>query len=418
MENLYIQSVVTAQQAFEAMQAGKNVVCKEFCGEFDTLDHFPATVFFKPDYEFAIALQTKVLNDISFTIPVSLDEIEQDQEIYLVEPSSIKKVKFQNQDFAIRVIKNGFAQRDEHNAVNQLQAICKSLGIDADFEIEEIAAKPKRTTKKVNDKQIANIEKAAVLADEIETDSEKLYEKFVGQINTAESDDAVTEIRYTFQANSHLYEKHLHMLQLDCERRFGELSGEIAEEKEPADDETHTESNAVEVEHIDDGLDEMIPLVSKCDEIKILIQNANSDADLSNASNQILSNARHLSSDNLDVLQAEYAAREERLKIQKDLINRASNAQSATEANALIRYTQKWCEADREPVLSAINKRLVELAKPEIEQQSLAVRINSATTAFELEKLQPEIDALAPEIIERMQQIFDAKKKELAELPL
>jgi hypothetical protein len=45
----------------------------------------------------------------------------------------------------------------------------------------------------------------------------------------------------------------------------------------------------------------------------------------------------------------------------EDLLNRAANAKTPAEANALVGYTRMWSEAQRKPLLDAIHKRLNEL---------------------------------------------------------
>ncbi|MDQ9023397.1 hypothetical protein RFI02_20105, partial [Acinetobacter sichuanensis] len=74
-----------------------------------------------------------------------------------------------------------------------------------------------------------------------------------------------------------------------------------------------------------------------------------------------------------------------------DLINRASQAQSPAEANALVRYTKPWTEEQRKPLVDAIHKRLAELDPPAKSESSLMVRINNAQSLEELEILETEI---------------------------
>ncbi|MFC2998049.1 hypothetical protein ACFODO_22910 [Acinetobacter sichuanensis] len=74
-----------------------------------------------------------------------------------------------------------------------------------------------------------------------------------------------------------------------------------------------------------------------------------------------------------------------------DLINRASQAQTPAEANALVRYTTQWTEEQRKPLINAISKRLAELDPPAKSESSLMVRINNAQSLEELEILETEI---------------------------
>lgn len=71
-----------------------------------------------------------------------------------------------------------------------------------------------------------------------------------------------------------------------------------------------------------------------------------------------------------------------------DLIDRANNATTPGEANALVKYTQKWSEAERKPLIDAINQRLVKLNQP---TQSIFTRIQNAPTSKLLNDLQLEV---------------------------
>lgn len=390
MENLYIQSTLTAQQAFEAMQAGKNVVCKAFGNTYDTLDNFPATVFFKPDYEFALALQTIALNGIKFTTPLTLPELEDNQDLFIVSASSIKKMQFKGQIEVLTAVKNGFAQRDEDNAKNHLKAICLSFGVtDPSIIIEGVFVEPKKSSRKK--------------AEKTEVAEKDLFTKISTKINACESVQDVKDVRTDFRVNAELTEHEHELLETHCAQKIAEFEAPV-EEKEPTEAEYYAEPEPVATQSIDDELDDLIPVDKNYafNKVKGLIQNAQSDADLGLASNEILSNQRHLSSENLDELQADYKNREDLIKTKADLINRASEAPNATEANALITYTKTWNESDRKPVLDAINARLLVLNKPQLEQQSLAVRIQNAESYEELDSLRAEVEDRDPLIQERL----------------
>jgi hypothetical protein len=78
-----MNNILNAQEAFAAIQLGKNVHCR-YAGngtlpgdkEFMTLDQVPATVFYQPHYEFCIKIETIELAGITFTKPLTLMNIK------------------------------------------------------------------------------------------------------------------------------------------------------------------------------------------------------------------------------------------------------------------------------------------------------------------------------------------------------
>ncbi|MGB5888282.1 MAG: hypothetical protein WBG77_16450 [Acinetobacter venetianus] len=165
-------NILNAQEAFTALQKGKTVLCR-YAGDgtlhadkdFSTLDQMPATVFALPNYEFCIQVEMLELAGIQFTKPLSIDEVEQGQDVFLIQPHAvIHQYKYsENIDELVTGIRSGFAQRDFNNAKLQYEALCSAVGGSV-FEVSlEIAEQPKkrRTSKKQNDvievKQQSNI---------------------------------------------------------------------------------------------------------------------------------------------------------------------------------------------------------------------------------------------------------------------
>lgn len=113
-------------------------------------------------------------------------------------------------------------------------------------------------------------------------------------------------------------------------------------------------------------------------------------------------------------------AAEEAIKHQEhlsEILNDVALANSPAEVNAHTRYTRSWTEEQRKPVMTAINKRLVELTAVnpvEISQPpSLMVRIQSASTEHELNELLPEVRSRHPDI---QPKLMDCVKKRRFEL--
>lgn len=150
-----MNNLLTASEAFAALQKGKTVLCR-YAGNgvlkadksFSTLDQMPATVFGQPHYEFCIQVEKTVLAEIQFTKPVEPHDLEDGQVIYIVMPSHILRTTYSsdNGDICLSVA-NGFAQLDEENAKLQLQAIGKTFGnIITEIEVkDEVNDRPKKT---------------------------------------------------------------------------------------------------------------------------------------------------------------------------------------------------------------------------------------------------------------------------------
>lgn len=160
-------NLISNQEAFNALMSGKVILCRHIDGEFDTLDQFPATVFSLPGYEYCIQLPKIELAGITFTQPLTLDDVKPDQDIYLIEPTgSIYWYKF-NETAALKTaVSNGFAQADIENARLQLKAFCATVGRDVDTNevrvvpiggAEKQKGSKKKTSKAASTKQVEEV---------------------------------------------------------------------------------------------------------------------------------------------------------------------------------------------------------------------------------------------------------------------
>lgn len=138
-----MNNILNAQEAFAALQKGKTVLCR-YAGNgnlhadknFSTLDQMPATVFVLPNYEFCIKIETIELAGITFTKPITIDEYQDDQEVFVIctYSPSIYVMNFKT-NALIESINAGFVQRDAENAELQLKAISKALGREFNGEV-------------------------------------------------------------------------------------------------------------------------------------------------------------------------------------------------------------------------------------------------------------------------------------------
>ncbi|OID39211.1 MULTISPECIES: hypothetical protein [Acinetobacter] len=144
-----MKNILTAQEAFAALQKGKTVLCRPAGDilDFSDLDQFPASVFGKPGFEFCIKIETIELAGITFTKPLTIDEYEEGQEVYVISTysPSIYNVGFKTPAL-IEAINSGFVQRDAENAKLQLKAFSKALGIEInnDLSVIRLGEEPKK----------------------------------------------------------------------------------------------------------------------------------------------------------------------------------------------------------------------------------------------------------------------------------
>lgn len=275
-------NILNSKEAFDAMMAGRNIMCRAV-GElmdFDDLSQFPATIFAMPGYEFCIKVETMELAGITFAKPLTLDDVVEDQEIFIIHPDHISQIKYSKQCMEyFKAVDNGFAQADKENAELQLVAMGELFGrIIVYPPTIDNTGKPKkrRSTKAKNETEQAGIpagpgdavpdiekqpepeviqpieaiEQEATIntetpvteieADSVETDRVKLVEKFTAQIDQFTKEDDVLSFRHVFLANGHLDQKdqqHLckltedKLLELDPEQYTPKAEPEpIAEE--------------------------------------------------------------------------------------------------------------------------------------------------------------------------------------------
>lgn len=108
-------------------------------------------------------------------------------------------------------------------------------------------------------------------------------------------------------------------------------------------------------------------------------------------------------------------AAEEAIKHQEhlsEILNDVSLANNPIEVNALVRYTKSWTPEQRQPVLDAINKRLVEF-NPPVANVSLSVRIQGAEDLTELDALEIDVSACDAMIQPNLMELVEKRRLEL-----
>ncbi|ARG16038.1 hypothetical protein B7L44_05200 [Acinetobacter nosocomialis] len=208
-----MNNLITAAEAFAALQKGKTVLCRPVGDmlDFAELDQFPASVFGKPGFEFCIKAELMELAGIQFTKPLLTHEVEEDQEIFIVMPTRIVKAKFNPENCEIFYsVMNGFAQADADNAVLQLKALGATFGQDIDhIEVEEglIEQPKKQRSKKVKTEQTAIAEKPSEVIAEAKQPTIVITE----QTNVTTSEDVLAPVANELKADPE-YQKTLDTL--------------------------------------------------------------------------------------------------------------------------------------------------------------------------------------------------------------
>lgn len=399
--------ILNGNEAFAAMMAGKNILCRAVGDliDFNDLDQFPATVFAKADYEFCIKIETMELAGITFTKPLMLEDIQDGQDVYTINTHGqsiyISEFGKMTASALLDSIRNGFAQRDEVNAKLQFQAMSKVLGREliGDCLVVRLGDdKPKKrnTAKKTdtptpaaaNDASVSvekktfdsqsNIQiteqgpvtevEESLVEEFVETDAVKLVEKFTAEINAAETVDAVMQIRYKLSANGHMVRGQIIELNKLGEKRIATLT---------------------------DSVDE--------------------DGDLKIKELQRLQvEAENLIKNGIDQQAEPVHEHQEHLEI---LLNDIALAKTPAEANAQLKYTKSWTPEQRTPVIQAINKRLVQLnpiAEMKIEETpSLMVQIQNAPDLTALDVLEIDVGSRHPDIQSKLMGYVKKRRFEL-----
>lgn len=107
--------------------------------DFADLSEFPATVFAMSGYEYCIKPELIELAGITFTKPLTIDEYEEGQDVFVITTysPSIYVVNFKTTAL-IDSINCGFVQRDAENAKLQLKALSKALGFEVSDDLSVI----------------------------------------------------------------------------------------------------------------------------------------------------------------------------------------------------------------------------------------------------------------------------------------
>jgi len=207
-----MKNILTAQEAFAALQKGKTVLCRPIGDmlDFSDLDQFPASVFGKPGFEFCIKIETIELAGITFTKPLTIDEYEEGQNVFVINTylPSIYNVGFKTPAL-IEAINSGFVQRDAENAKLQLKAFSKALGIEInnDLSVIRLGEEPKKQRGKKSKAETP----AKVIPSEVFPTTNKSTIVITEQTNVTASEDLLTPVPNELESDPE-YQKTLDTL--------------------------------------------------------------------------------------------------------------------------------------------------------------------------------------------------------------
>ncbi|WP_031987892.1 hypothetical protein, partial [Acinetobacter baumannii] len=191
---------------------GKTVLCRPAGDmlDFADLDQFPASVFGKPGFEFCIKIETIELAGITFTKPLTIDEYEDGQEVFVISTYSptVYVLDFKT-NALIDSINSGFVQRDAENAKLQLKAFSKALGIEInnDLSVIRLGEEPKKQRGKKSKAEPV----AKVIPSEVFPADKQPAIVITEQTNVTASEDLLTPVSNELESDPE-YQKTLDTL--------------------------------------------------------------------------------------------------------------------------------------------------------------------------------------------------------------
>lgn len=395
-----MKNIVTAYEAFDALLNGFTVLCRPVGDmlEFSELDQFPATIFANSGFEFCIKLETIELAGITFTKPLTVDELKVGTEVFVINPAGfIEKHVYQGVGYGIvTMVDGGFAQRDLVNARLQYEALCKLLGgksiNDAPLKTTELETENKQAKKRSK--------KASQIKDEISVVEETT--KDIG--DALEGAVVITEGSYVSSSEDFLVPPAAE-----------------PDTKPNANAQFEILLDAIRICQSEKVLDTTCANLEKegftqeqIDQINLAKQERLTELDFiemdaaDTASEQILSVT--------DTQEIDDVTTTSMPENYESLVQSIQNAHTPEEVNSVVRYTSKWTEEQRKPLLNEMHKRLSELNQTKQQDDGLSpliVRLQYAPDLNTLDELEREIPSRHSDVHKTL---WNMAKKRRAEL--
>ncbi|WP_228199563.1 hypothetical protein [Acinetobacter sp. WCHAc010052] len=396
-------NILNSSEAFAALMAGKNILCRAV-GElmdFDDLNQFPATVFAMSGYEYCIKRDSLSLADILFTKPVEPHELESGQEIYIVMPTCILRTTYDSEHADIRLsVANGFAQLDEENAKLQLQAFGKTFGnMISEIEVKDgFNDKPKKRSRRT---------KAEIENSQNSTSNDVEEKTFESQSNIQIIEQGpVTAVEESLIEEIETVDRSKWPVSQIPSQKYIDMWLSRAKD-EPT--RRNLDLMKASMDHNWDKLDHDHQLQARqiCADYEALVEQAEGEAIETDPAIEAKTPEQSVQS----IKNAEYES------LFAELEERARNATSPAEANALYKYTMKWTEEQRKPLMTVINARLLELDQQNKTEPttppSLMVQIQNAPDLTALDALEIDVYSRHPDIQSKLMGYVKQRRFEL-----
>lgn len=428
-------NILNNQQAFEALQSGKTLLCRQIEGEFAPLDQFPATVFALPGYEYCIDIEKIELAGFTFTKPCTLDELMDGQEVFWIEFSKstiiVGNFNFKN-TYLLTLVNNGVVQRDLQNAQFHLEAYQAFIGINPGItvttcdpifndaneddvlsaETKSAKTKGKKKSKEViSDPQLSEDEKDIV----------------IDGIHSSKTECEIESLCFGLEKHG-FTDDQLKAIEDAKNTKLAELAAIKAEaesEKHELLSSTEGEEQTPELSVLCEAFMGEISNARNKEDLDFIRRRINSNGALTEAENSELNtrlNEKTKSFDEIDSIETTQTngkkyIEEEEGKYQKklaELKKRVDESKTVTEVNAVTKYTNQWSAKQREPLLHYIHKRLEELKKEkQANEPSLLVKIQTSPDIATLDILEIDIHSLEPLAQPKMMQAVITRRNEL-----
>ncbi|PIL90743.1 hypothetical protein CA950_15345 [Acinetobacter pittii] len=427
-------NILNNQEAFVALQRGKKLLCRHIDGEFLALDQFPATVFALPDYEFCIEIEKIELASFTFTKPCTIDELKDDQQIFVIDfsCSNIYYGPFNSKSEYVRdLIRNGVVQRDTDNAVSQLRAFQEILGVKLGVVLKPVEFT--ETGMKKKNKAESKPERKRVIKKESSVDPQLLEAEkdiVLDGINQSKTEPEINSLCYDLEKHSFTPEQ-LKAIENAKDAKLAELAlikAEAESEKHELFESAEDQALTPELSVLCEAFIGEISNAKNREDLDFIRRRINSNGSLTEQENTELSNRLTIKAGSFDNVFSTKLAEpiqndgknfieEEEGKYQKklaELKKRVDESKTVNEVNAVTKYTTQWSAEQRAPLLQYIHKRLEELKKEkQASEPSLLAKIQTAPDLTTLDALEIDVAARDPQIQPKLMGYVRKRRYEL-----
>ncbi|MCH7394220.1 hypothetical protein MMP66_07990 [Acinetobacter dispersus] len=417
-----MSNILNAQDAFTALQNGKNLLCRMIGGEFDELNQFPATVWAMDSYEFCIDIEKIELAGITFTQPLKLEEYQEGQDVFVINTyaPSIYVMNF-NTSALVESINSGFVQRDAENAKLQLKAVSKALGREFNGEVT-ITRLGKETSKS---KRKKDSQAAITTVDDKSLQIEHNKDLVIDAIATCLTAEEVETTCYGLEKNGF---NDAQQEQITAAKLL--KIEQLEQVKAAAENENHElfnqDTSEPELSVLCEAFIEDIEKCLSLDDLNSIRHRINANGVLTDDEHAELAKHINLKTSSFDTPQTHTTTEtssvpkdvnEDEAKYQEKLNTlkqRVDESKTPAEVNAVVKYTNGWTTEQLSPLLKHMHKRLEVLQNEKAAiQPSLMVQIQNAPDLTTLDALEIDVSSIDPIAQPEMMRYVRARRAEL-----